>query len=199
MHRCGLLRRAGSRGWGCSFCASYTTWKSARAESGRTRTLRGAVRQHTYRNLRRSPLSSLSRKGTQQKPSPLVRPLTEALSASTNGGTVETLAGWRRSLFGGWNLLLFFHRLRGSGGYRRLVRKFLLAFKVHTCHNLGTVCGRHAVSLKFQEGHSFGCLVFGKHNPNSAMNRAATALAIERRRLATFMSQVHLTLSDPAA
>jgi hypothetical protein len=35
-------------------------------------------------------------------------------------------------------------------------------------------------SARFQEGHSSEVLVFGKHNPNPAMNRAATALLLKR-------------------
>jgi hypothetical protein len=52
-----------------------------------------------------------------------------------------------------------------------------LAFEVHTCHNL-----RHGVrethrSLQgFRKAIAVEVLEFGKHNPNSAMKRAATAL-----------------------
>lgn len=43
---------------------------------------------------------------------------------------------------------------------------FLLAIKVHTCHNWSTARRGHAVG-KFRKAIALEVLVFGKHKPNS--------------------------------
>ena len=65
-------------------------------------------------------------------------------------------------------LHLSFHRLRFQLVTFVTSGKFSLAFKVHTCHNWETA-RREAHRPQVQEGHSIGCLEFGKHNPNSVM------------------------------
>lgn len=65
-----------------------------------------------------------------------------------------------------WVLVVFFHRLRTGMVTLGTKNNFLLAIKVHTCHNWSTARRGHAVG-KFRKAIALEVLVFGKHKPNS--------------------------------
>ena len=78
--------------------------------------------------------------------------------------------------------------------------EIFLAFEVHTCHNMSTARGRHAVFRAFQEGHCSGCFGVWKAQPQSSDESSChSASNRARRRLSSFLGWFCLAVADPAA
>jgi len=96
---------------------------------------------------------------------------------------------------GDGNCCYFFIAWESQMVTARYFRKFSLAFQVHTCHNMSTTCGRHAVFKKFRKAKAF----LGRTPPPSDESSCHSAFEQARRRLAASLGWVHLAKTDPAA